>query len=256
MKIKLLIGLCIITLFGVSACTTPDIVISPKLKSEAQIYEVSGKQGWQFKQVIKFGPYKTSKVKRGWTSASGSKFIHLIQNTEQKLSFTQYTPTDSAKVFAISEFSSKDFILFGDFFEVPIYRKNIFSGEITLSNNQTWRFIISDPDGLPPIVNIEDLNKLEENQRNTKCGEIINNCSKSIEIYAVREIEGQMYPFGSFENFGFEFKRDGISIGAVSTVNNGRVWIKNGLDKETELLLSSLNSCLILRHDIQDPLED
>lgn len=54
---------------GLFSCKTPNIVVSNSLKTDTSIYEVHGRQGWQFNQVIKYGNFKTSKVQRGCMDA-------------------------------------------------------------------------------------------------------------------------------------------------------------------------------------------
>ena len=70
MKNLLLAGF-IILLFG---CKSPDLVMSPDLKQSAEAFDVKGKQGWQINQVISFGGFHSSKIKKGWVSHLNLEF--------------------------------------------------------------------------------------------------------------------------------------------------------------------------------------
>ena len=54
------------------------------------------------------------------------------------------------------------------------------------------------------------------------------------------------------DNFGFEFLHNGHSIGAVSVMNSGKVWIRNDIPSELKLVVSSISTSLLVRHSMQE----
>ncbi len=215
-----------IVLIMLFACTIPRIKVSKFLLTDTSVFKAKGKQGWQINQVITFGGYYTSKVKRGGTTTTSRK------KAKQKLSFQQYTPDNkSSKVNTISKYHT-------------------YEGTIIPINNpeNIWKFIINNPE--------LSLSK------DVDCGMIENENSNKILIRLVREFEGHKLP-GYFKSFnlekyyyGYEFIQNEMVIGTVSTISNGRVWIKNHLTPDQKLVLSSVFTALLLRHSIKEILED
>lgn len=241
MKKKVSIIFALIALVTIS-CKSPNLVLSPNLSNETSVYEVKGRQGWQFNQVITYGDYTTSKVKRGWTSTYNVPFIVNFQGAKEKLSFTQYTPQGkSAEVFCVSKFKSSEIRLLNDFFSIPLEYENNFAGTIA-ADGINWDFIIYEPNA--------------DTFQDITYGDILNhNTNEIIEIRGVKKVEGQAN-FMAAKVWGFEFFMNGKSIGAVSLINNGRVWLKNDLNEEIQLVLSSVITGLIVRHDVTEAIED
>jgi hypothetical protein len=54
---------------------------------------------------------------------------------------------------------------------------------------------------------------------------------------------------------GYEFVYKDQAIGAVETINNGKVWFKNDLQDDLKLVLASLSSSLLLRTSLEERIE-
>ena len=229
--------------FVLASCVTPNLVLSPNLQQGTDVMEAAGRQGWQFNQVIEFGDYSTSQVQRGWTSGFGGTFFVSFQNAKQKMSFEQFTPDrERARVNTVGKFSSTDLPLFDDSVFVNFAHESSYAGSIIPDNKEfgAWDFIITDPDGGFPSGEFD--------------GKARSDRGDVIDIRGVKRIEGQV-ALMEVDNFGFEFFQDGRSVGAVSTLNNGRVWMRQDLSSETRLILASLSSSILLRHSLQDSFE-
>ncbi|MBU2651412.1 MAG: hypothetical protein KKA81_10800 [Bacteroidetes bacterium] len=50
-----------------------EIEVPEKLKENMSVFNVKGRQGIQINQVITFGDFHTSKVKKGWTKTTTIK---------------------------------------------------------------------------------------------------------------------------------------------------------------------------------------
>ena len=228
----------IIMLISISACNTPSIIVSENLKSNTTVMDAKGRQGWQFNQVITYGEYTTSKIKKGWTSGYDYEFIARFRSAEQKLKFNQFSSLNKAEVFAVGKFKTTELDLLDGFLSYPFEYENYFAGTVILTNNnKVWDFIIHDPEG--GTVGSFD------------CGIAKNQNQDEIIIRGVRKVEGQLN-WIKLDNFGFEFIMNGQSIGAVSTINNGRVWMKNNIDEDIKLVISSISTSLLVREELQE----
>ena len=229
--------LCLLVLILLSSCKTAQIPFNPDLNATAM--PVKGRQGFQIGQVIRYGDYRTDKVQRGWTRSYDVPFILRFQGAKEKLSFTQFGPDgQSVKVSCISRFKSNDLSLVQDFFRIPLQYQNYFAGTIITSEEDTWDFIVHNPNG--------DFLKQKESAGFAR------NFSKTIEIKAIRGLENQPEWLKKTAVYGHEFILNGVVAGAVSTLNNGTVWIDNSLASEAKIIIASLATGLLLRTDVEE----
>ncbi|UTW67251.1 hypothetical protein KFE94_03805 [bacterium SCSIO 12643] len=239
-----IIGSTTIIIFSIlTSCTTPNIVVSENLKTNTSVMDAKGRQGLQFNQVITFGDYNTSKVKRGWTLGYDISFVTRFKGAKEKLNFIQFTPEKRAYVLAVGKFKSTELELLNGFLSYAFQYENYFAGSIIPSDtpSDVWEFIIHNPEG-------GTLGDFE-------CGIAKDKNGNEILIKGVREIEKQAN-WVKLDNFGFEFIYKDQAIGAVSTLNNGRVWIKNDISEELKLVLSCMSSSLLVRHSMQESVSD
>ena len=224
---------------SILSCKVPTLLISENLKENTTVLDVNGRQGWQFNQVISFGDYVTSKIKKGWTRSTDFTFIARFKNANKKRSFAQFGPNGSAEVFCVSKFKSSELDLLDGFLSVPLDYENYFAGSILMDDNAEgeWDFIIYNPEG--------DITE------ELKCGKIEDQKGNTILINGIRKLENQSTLF-AFENYGFEFLYQGEVIGAVSTLNNGKVWIKNSIDYNFQLVIASVSTSLLVRENLKD----
>lgn len=223
-----------------TSCKTPNIAVSEDLKSNTTIMDAKGRHGWQYNQVIRFGDYSTSKIKRGWTKSYNIEFVARFQGAEQKLSFLQRTPDAlEAEVLAVGKFKSNEIDLLRGFLAYSFEYENYYAGSIIMAHNKNhiWDFVIHNPEGSSP--------------KYAECGIAKDQFGNEITIRGVKKIEGQRN-WAQFENYGFEFSYNGQPIGAVSTLNKGRVWLKNDIHPDLKLVVSSLATSLLVRHSLEE----
>jgi len=70
-----------------------------------------------------------------------------------------------------------------------------------------------------------------------------------IMIYRVKKLKGQSN-WVLLDNFGFEFIMNGWTVCAVSTINNGRVWLKDDIEEDLKLVLASISTALLVRQSL------
>lgn len=216
------------------------LIVSEELRSNSTILDVKGKQGWQFNQVISFGGFHTSKIKRSWSAGIDMDFFERFRAAREKLSFTQYTPDSlSCTIIAVSRFFSDETEFLDGFMGYSWKFVNSFAGAIMLQNSteNSWEFLISDPDLIL--------------EKNAGCGIVKDKNGNQISIHGVTKMEGQP-KWVPAEVWGYEFFQDGISVAAVSIAGNGRVYIKNDLTPELKLIISAVSSSLLVRHNLMD----
>lgn len=222
-----------------SACSTPEMLLTNDLKSDVNTYNVKGMNGFQLNQHIKYGEFNTSKIKRGWIKGYDADFILHFQGAKEKLHFTQKVGDGKeAKVMAVGKFRNVELDLINDFFAIALKDENTFAGTIIPQEDRAaWDFIIYDADG--------------GTFKNTTGGFATNANGDKIEIRGVRKMEDNKAKIFGLMVKGYEFYKDGQPIGAVSLIQNGKVWMKKGLDANTELVLSSMMTAVMVRNNLE-----
>lgn len=218
------------------ACTTPQMALAPSLENNSESMDVKGKQGLQFKRSLHFGDYSTSKVKQGWITGYDIPFILHFQGMQEKISFKQYgNEGQVADVFAAGKFKSTELPLVSEHFNILLNEKNYFAGNVVLEQGrQVWEFLLYNPDG--------------KFLRNNGAG-YIKSKTANIDVKGVSHLANGNNL--SVQFVGYEFVHDGEIVGAVETINKGKVWLKNDLDDDLKLVLASLSSCLLLRTNLE-----
>ena len=234
---KIIIALFLVSLVG---CKTPQIYVAPTLKNDSETLSVTGRQGFQIGRSLSFGEYTTGKVKQGWVKGYDIPFIVRFQGMNEKLSFQQFNGSGQmAEVYSTGKFRSTELYFIRDYFNITLKEKNHVAGTVILNGGQNvWEFLLFNPDG--------------ESFKDAKAGFVKNN-HEVIEVKGLAQLEnGDNF---SSKFLGYEFIHHGKSIGAVETINNGKVWLKNDLQADLKLVLASLSSSLLLRTSLVERIE-
>ena len=210
----------------------------------AQPMPVKGRNGLQIGQVIRYGEYKTDKVRRGWTKSYDVPFVVRFRGAKEKLSFTQFGPAgQSAEVACVSKFKSTELMTVRDYFSVPLDIDNFFAGNISFGENRpNWDFIVYNPNG--------------DFLRDQASAGYVQNGSQRIDIQAIRGLKGQPGWLKELTIYGHEFRIGGEVVAAVSTVNKGTVWMDDRLDAETKTVIAAVATGLLLRRDVEEAAVD
>ena len=241
MKTKLLITLSFVLFVGVLSSRAQDVKLPQNLKDSSKILPVKGRYGKQFNQVITFGDYTTSKIKKGWTKTSSFTFgAKSVSKSSQKFSFTQFGPNSAeAEVTCLGELSKADIEIIKNLFAVGMDFKNCFTGSIQLVNDSVpWEFIILDPDSKPDTESSK--------------GFVRKGNEPMIELFGITELEGKKIPKMLQTLIGWEYRLNGESIGVVSLYNKGTVVLKEGISEEFKIVIASLSTALLVRTDLTD----
>jgi hypothetical protein len=225
-----------------SSCRTAELAVDKDFNQNTEAFLVKGRQGSQIGQVISFGDYKSSKVKRGWTFGYSLPFIVRFEGASEKLSFDISDHAGkTANVALVSRFKATELQPIQDYFSIALRYKNYFAGTIAMRDSgETWDFIVHQVDGASRSL------------KNNFTQGFARNGTTKIEITGIRELEGASPIFTQNDVYGYEFRLAGKLIGAVSVINNGKVWLKKDLDSGHKLILASLSSGLMLRNKVED----
>jgi len=235
-------------LCSLSGCHTVTVLksieVPEALRSDATVMDVHGRQDLPFNQVIRFGDYGSSKIDRGWTQSRSreveSDFALRFKTAKQKLGFSLHGPQGrEAQVLAVSRFESNELGLLRDY-SLTVYTRQVdtFAGTVipVQGSGGEWEFVVSDPEGGP--------------SRDADAGRMLDKAGRQILIRGVKKVEGAPGLLG-WENYGFEFVQDGQTIGAVSLLGKGRVWLRQSLDADTRLVVASVATALMVRQSIK-----
>ncbi len=241
MNYKFLLFFAII--FSLLSCKMPGLIFSTNdLNTNTSVYEASGRQGWQFNQIIKYGNFSTSKSKRSWDLGYNLKFFATFQSCNEKLSFTQYLPDHSSvEVLAVSEFTNESIDLAKDFFQVDLPLN------LSLEYNNTFAGTIFDPKNTQNNASFIIYN-VDNSWGDRSSGFLKLSTGEVYDIKGVKKVAGQANLI-NIDVFGFEIKYKGTSVAGVSLINNGRVWIKNDLTPPQLGYISGLMTALLLRQN-------
>ncbi len=238
-QIKLLTLSLILTLFS---CSTRDIKVSNDLNNNADIYRVSGNNGFLINKKITFGNYYTSPVKRGISTSSKVTLLGVSKTkAEQAISFIQNTPEGkSADVFAMNLYNNNEFDLLRGFEKYFNSFQNGFLAMITpTEGGKVWKVFISNE-------NTGTALKTE-----TDYGYAIDNEGNEIKINGTKFLDNNNFFTNDTKTFGFELVQNGKSIGAFSVIHNGNVWISKDLSPDMKLVVASIASALMTKNNLK-----
>ncbi len=217
------------------ACSTPKIMVDDHLRTDTTLYHVKGRQGWWINQHLSFGEFQSGKINRGWIKGYDFPFIIRFAGAKEKLNYTLQGQNDlAAEVFCLGKLREQDLQLFHRYFDVNLKTKDAFTGSVVINESKAFDFF---------VANLNQNNWFREAKGWIK-GEQLN-----ISIEPIKTLEGGKKTLDS-QVLGFSFVRDGITLGAVEVLNQGRIWLHNDLSAEEKLLLASVASALLLRSDL------
>jgi len=235
-KLQFLLVLAVMS--AMSSCKTPSVLLNQNLVSNADIYNVDGRMGLQIKQKVNFGPYSTGVIKRGWISSYNIPFIIRFSGAKEKIFFSLSDSLLTSKIHCVGKIKQVEFNLVQSHFGILLEQEDAFAGNVEIMGGKTWDFIVH--------------NASNSNITNPIYG--FANCNdEKITIKAIRKFEGKNTILSELGVYGYEFILGDKVIGAVETLNKGRVIVSKELEPEYRLLVSSLSAALLLKTNLDDP---
>jgi hypothetical protein len=268
--------------FLLFSCTAAKLSVPTQFSQQATKMPVSGLNGWMISQKLNFGPYQTSKVKRGWdftASVQYTKFrispeeailrvfdITTDKGTNYQRNRFQYTVTDGAleaEIWATEKFQEKQLV----------YKSNNpYIGNASKTNRYEYSFTAAivplAEKGEAPwsmvLINRYDIKKdtarrlfdrpyVEEEGYATNGKE--NLAIRPLRIENVTTASGkETKVFGGKMLSGYELQWDGGVVGIIDILDNN-IWIANNLEPKDKLIVSAVASAMLLKR-MQDVEKD
>ncbi len=218
------------------ACTASRMAVPEELSSRTVALEVKGRQGWQVNQNLQFGPFETGKIHRGWIKGYDYPFFIRFSGAKEKLSFDiRDGHGNSAHVACLGKLRETDLDIMRRYFSVNLKTTDTFGGTIVVSGRkEAYDFMVANLNQAPAFGDTEGFLHME--------GEVI-------KILPIKNLESGQKSLSPLP-IGFTFTRNGRSVGAVETLNAGRIWLSPELEEGSRLVLAGLSSALLLRSDL------
>lgn len=268
----------IIALIALSSCTAAKVSVPEKFSAQATRMPVSGLNGWMISQKLSFGPYNTSRIKRGWDFTSSLQYTKFRispeemmlrvfdistdkRNLKQKNKF-QYTLEDGnlvSEIYATEKFSEKQLVyksnnpFIGNVSKTNKYEYAFTAAimPLTATNNDPWSLVLMNKYDIAKDTarRLFDRPYVEEEGYATNGKENI--AIRPLRIENVTTKSGkQTRVFGGKLLSGYEIQWDGGVVGIIDILDNS-IWITNDLEPADRLIVSSIASAILLKR-IQD----
>lgn len=261
----------------VSSCTSLRLAVPDQFSAQATRMEVKGLNSFTGRKSIKFGDYRTSKIKRGWHITSsrpdrnsgitteaivlkmfGVQNAHSTSKERTKYRYTIQDGNLSAEVYCLEKLIKQKW-------EV---KSNVrWLGDISQTNNYQYSFSavvipLTVKDDVPwQVVYYNDYDRNKDTARRildlpyVEESGYASNGKDTITIRPVR-ITNVVSKSGKEAKFpikiltGYELRIDDGVIAIIDEFGHN-VWIYNELDPPTKLVVASVSSALLLRK-VQD----
>jgi len=225
------------------ACSVPAMRVDPDLAAQAQPWPVHGRNGWWIEQQLSFGEYRSGPVSRGWTKGYDYPFIIRFTGAREKLRFpVRDAAGNEAMVHCIGKLREQDLRLFTEYFDVNLNTTDTFTGTVRISEERVYDFFVS------------NLNTQQNIGYRPLEGEI-RGSAEPVRLRAVWQLDSGQRWLDTLP-IGVEFLLGGRVVAAVETVNEGRVWIEDGLTGPDRMAVAAVAAALLLRNDLADHNED
>ncbi len=221
---------------SLASCEAPHVFVDTKLKPNATEYAVEGRKN-TFKNQMTIGEFAFTDIQYGSIKTNSSELFFKKQDTvKSKISFKMKYKGMEAETSCTVRAITKS-LFFGKM-EMPDDAKDEYIGQIQMKDSSAWDF------------NVKNLNSINWI---SPAGGCATNGTKRIEIKDVRKAEGTTPSLMPDTIFGYTYSLNNESIAVVETIaGKGGVWIKKGLDPETEFLVANLAAAMLLRPDLSN----
>jgi hypothetical protein len=264
------------------SCTAVKLSVPEQFRSQATKMNVKGLQGWQINQQLSFGPFQTSKIKRGWDFTYGmqhTKFnlkpeemvLRVLNVDVDKRSINQrnkfqYSIQDGnlvAEVYAMEKFSEKQLVYksnnpyIGNASKTNKYEYAFTAAilPLTAQNSEPWSLVLINKYDIAKDTarKLFDKPYIEEEGYATNGKESVS--IRPLHIEKVTTKSGKdTKVFGGKVLSGYEIQWDGGVVAVIDILDNN-IWLANNLDAYDKLILSSISSAILLKR-MQDVQKD
>lgn len=207
----------------------------PETLATAERMPVEGRQGLQWRQRVRFGPYDVHQLRRSWTRGRDRGGPDAVQrDRRQEYSFTlREAGADRWTVSCLSSLRTLSI----DVHTVEIRPEDESALYCNLQS-------LEDPDEAWEL-------ELQERHERPLTGTLSRGAER-LQVVGTNRAERSL-PLGS--TTGYELREAGQVIGAVEVINNGAVWLPGGLEPERRTVLSAASAALLLLEELREDLD-
>lgn len=278
-------SLIFITLVLLTSCTAVKVSVPDKFSSQSTKMKVKGLNGWMINQQLFFGPYGTSKIKRGWdfnASIQHTKFsmrpeetllrvfdIHTDKGTNLQRNKFHYDISDGkymTEIYATEKFNEKQLVYksnnpwIGNASKTNRYEYAFTAAIVPLfeRNTDPWSLVLMNKYDIKKDTarKLFDRPYVEEEGYATNGKENIT--IRPLRLDKVTTKGGKdTKVFGGPLLTGYELQWDGGVVGIIDILDNN-IWIYNDLEPKEKIILSSIASAIMLKRmqDVQKDKDD
>lgn len=226
------------------SCKTASISLEQGFKERSDFYSIEGKNGWQLNQVIRFGPFETSKIDRSMTFSYHVPLLIDFSGGKENIAFNLYDRERQAGLSFIGDSRPKDVHLSSakGYFQVPIDQRDVFAGAMIFSQPEVRRYDFF-------LLNPND------QQLNARCqGVVLKDGREHFIVKGTTKLAGSRIP--QTEVFGYEIYRRDQLVAAVETINRGAIWMDSALAQDDRMLVAALSTGLLVRTNLREGVEN
>lgn len=219
------------------SCKMLEIKLDPSLQTNTKVMPVKGKQSFKFKKTLTFGDYVVTESKNSWPWIRTTNFFIKKVKGKQKMQFDiANAQQDTFSFFGLSELKVIS--------HRGLRRAHPWLPEIDLMVEDIFEGSIQTPQGIWELV-VYNANSPD---RKKSTGFLYNN-GKIYHLEGIRHLDHS--PSLPTDRHGYAFKDKGKTIATVRTFSSGKVWMKEDLDEDTQLLLATVSAALLLQHPMR-----
>jgi hypothetical protein len=266
----------------ISSCTATKVQVPDQFSTQSTKMPVKGINGWMINQQLSFGPYQTSKIKRGWDFTSSLQWtkmsispeemllrvfdIHTDKrnlNQRNKFQYTLQSDNLQAEIFATEKFQEKQLVYksnnpyIGSASKTNRYEYAFTAGIIPLNTKEKdpWALVLINRYDIAKDTarRLFDRPYVEEEGYATNGKEHITIAPLRIEKLTSKSGKDTKV-FGGAVLSGYELKWDNGVVGIIDILDNS-IWIYNDLEADDKLIISSIASAIMLKR-LQDVEKD
>ncbi|QHL87847.1 hypothetical protein GU926_10560 [Nibribacter ruber] len=222
---------------ALTACSVPEMQVSQSFKEKATELPVEGRKVLRMNLLgkekgFRFGPYQLQEIQRGWTSRANPQDAFWLKLSEayQRYSFAVQDTVQQKTSFVLAAALYKSASVEVEGAPASLKEETEFlQAQFKSPESGVWQLSLADPGSYLQRVQFQ--------------GSLANG-QQSIEIQPIYKWKGMSIPSG--DNLGYEFSVNGEILATVQISNSGKVWLKQGLSPDLQMVLASACSSLLL----------
>lgn len=226
-------------LVGAGACA-PARMELPAPLADTPALAVSGRQGWQLNQVVRFGEFTVTGIERSWVKGSGLRAG--VPDIQLDLARARQTYRFTLAAAGTGETWTGEC-------RTVFRRAGVDLKGVDIDPKDTSRLDCTLVAGDQPAATLA----MRESYDRPLRGVLAGTGDDTVEVTGTGRMQGSV-PVANFTS-GYEARRGGTVLAAVEVINDGAVWLGRGLASAERGRMAAMATALLLREDLRAALE-